>query len=235
MATLQEHASLRKRPPAAAVFNTILGSDSPEAADLAAIALDPSRHPLHGFSMKWKTAVEDAPQGLGPTDFEDWLWGRQIPDGLAGFAVLPYQYQLRIIKGASSKKRHWYFLGQILRVEHLQHLVFSLRDMHGKERPLHFCTNERGRELTNSQCQEGYTVAVIDAVQDAFEAGDFETQPGIRLEDTRIIKKAGWDSKGHKTDCKFLKDPDLRALFLFKWDEAQVCDGFPLRVADDSC
>ncbi|KAG6313987.1 hypothetical protein E4U44_002180 [Claviceps purpurea] len=204
---------------AAAVFSTIIGRDSPEAADLAAIALDPSRHPLYGFSMKWKTAVEDAPQGLG-------------------FAVLPYQYQLRIIKGASSKKRHWYFLGQILRVEHLQHLVFSLRDMHGKERPLHFCTNERGRELTTSQCQEGYTVAVIDAVQDAFEAGDSETQPGIRLEDTRMIKrcqKAGWNSKGHKTDCKFLKDPDLRALFLFKWDEAQVCDGFPLRVADDSC
>lgn len=173
---------------AAAVFSTILGSDSPKAAESAAIALDPSRHPRYGFSMKWKSAVEDIPQGLGSSDFEYWLWGRQIPDGLAGFIVLPFQYQLTIIPGASSKKRHWYFLGQILRVEHLQHLVFLLRDMHGKERPLHFCTNEGGRELTTSQCQKGYTVAIIDAVQDAFKAGDSETQPGIRLEDMRMIK-----------------------------------------------
>ncbi|KAI0376802.1 hypothetical protein F5Y04DRAFT_265781 [Hypomontagnella monticulosa] len=28
----------------------------------------------------------------------------------------------------------------------------------------------------------------------------------------------GWKDKGHKGDCKLLKDPDLRKLFLMKWD-----------------
>ncbi|KAI9782000.1 MAG: hypothetical protein M1839_005593 [Geoglossum umbratile] len=29
---------------------------------------------------------------------------------------------------------------------------------------------------------------------------------------------AGWNENGHKADCKLLKDPDLRRLFLMKWD-----------------
>lgn len=43
-----------------------------------------------------------------------------------------------------------------------------------------------------------------------------------------------WTTKAHKGDCKFLRDPDLRGLFLIKWDEVQDCVRFPLRVADDS-
>ncbi|KAF3910298.1 hypothetical protein ABW21_db0206599 [Orbilia brochopaga] len=29
---------------------------------------------------------------------------------------------------------------------------------------------------------------------------------------------AGWSQKGHKADCKLLKDPDLRGMFLLNWD-----------------
>ncbi|KAK6336449.1 hypothetical protein TWF696_002002 [Orbilia brochopaga] len=29
---------------------------------------------------------------------------------------------------------------------------------------------------------------------------------------------AGWSQKGHKADCKLLKDPDLRGMFLMNWD-----------------
>ncbi|KAG6299772.1 hypothetical protein E4U45_004313 [Claviceps purpurea] len=47
-------------------------------------------------------------------------------------------------------------------------------------------------------------------------------------------KMAGWTTKAHKADCKFLRDPDLRGLFLIKWDEVQDCISFPLKVADDS-
>ncbi|KAJ6259358.1 hypothetical protein Dda_6258 [Drechslerella dactyloides] len=34
----------------------------------------------------------------------------------------------------------------------------------------------------------------------------------------RDCQVAGWNQKGHKADCKLLKDPDLRKLFLMNWD-----------------
>ncbi|KAG6236016.1 hypothetical protein E4U25_004187 [Claviceps purpurea] len=278
---------------AAAVARTIFGNDNEETVYFTAMALDPSRNSDYGVSMKWKTAVDEQPQGLGPVDLENWLWEKQFPVGLAGFAVLPFKFD--IITGGSPKKRHWCFLGQILSIEHsFEHLVFSIRDLYSEEGPLHFCTEEGGREFTTSPYQKGYTVAVIDAVKYPHKFREPGSQCPIRLEDPRMIKifplslakmlamgdqfrafsirqhnnmrkchgcgtnaaaesmkrcsicfsvwycnkecqTAGWTTKTHKSDCKFLKDPDLRALFLFKWDEAQVCDGFPLRVADDSC
>ncbi|KAG6026462.1 hypothetical protein E4U19_002587 [Claviceps sp. Clav32 group G5] len=278
---------------AAAVSRTIFGNDNETTVHFTTLALDPSRHSDYGVSMKWKTAVDEQPQGLGPVDLENWLWEKQFPVGLAGFAILPFNFNIRT--GGSPKKRHWCFLGQILDIEHpFEHLVFSIRDMYGEERPLHFCTEEGGREFTTSPYQKGYTVAVIDAVQYPYKFKKPGSQCPIRLEDPRMIKVfplslakmlamgdqfrrfairqhnnlrkchgcgtnaaadamkrcgicfsvwycnkecqiAGWTTKKHKSDCKFLNDPDLRALFLFRWDEAQVCDGFPLRVADDFC
>jgi hypothetical protein len=32
--------------------------------------------------MKWITKVDKAPQGLEPSDFEDWLWRREKPKAL---------------------------------------------------------------------------------------------------------------------------------------------------------
>ncbi|KAG6239855.1 hypothetical protein E4U25_000236 [Claviceps purpurea] len=51
---------------------------------------------------------------------------------------------------------------------------------------------------------------------------------------TKECQMAGWTTKGHKGDCKFLMDPDLRGLLLIKWNEIQECVRFPLPVADDS-
>ncbi|KAG6095254.1 hypothetical protein E4U30_002606 [Claviceps sp. LM220 group G6] len=51
---------------------------------------------------------------------------------------------------------------------------------------------------------------------------------------TKECQMAGWTSKAHKGDCNFLRDPDLRGLFLIKWNEIQECVQFPLPVADDS-
>ncbi|KAF2108247.1 hypothetical protein BDV96DRAFT_504933 [Lophiotrema nucula] len=31
-------------------------------------------------------------------------------------------------------------------------------------------------------------------------------------------QRIGWNERGHKADCKLLKDPDLRGLFVLKWD-----------------
>ncbi|KAM3155584.1 hypothetical protein ABEW05_003934 [Botrytis cinerea] len=38
----------------------------------------------------------------------------------------------------------------------------------------------------------------------------------------------GWKNKGHKNDCKILQNPDLRMMFLMKWDEFNGAVQFPL-------
>ncbi|KAK0617771.1 hypothetical protein B0T17DRAFT_496265 [Bombardia bombarda] len=40
----------------------------------------------------------------------------------------------------------------------------------------------------------------------------------------------GWHQKGHKVDCKQLKDDDLRAMFLLNWDSLDDFVTFPLRA-----
>ena len=67
---------------AASVWKTTLGGDSTEAIKHGALAQDPSKYELCGISMKWKTKVDEAPQGLEPSDFEDWLWRREKPKAL---------------------------------------------------------------------------------------------------------------------------------------------------------
>ncbi|CZR64408.1 uncharacterized protein PAC_14306 [Phialocephala subalpina] len=46
----------------------------------------------------------------------------------------------------------------------------------------------------------------------------------------RACQVAGWNEKGHKVDCKLLKDPDLRGLFALKWDEFDNYIRFPFNV-----
>jgi len=48
----------------------------------------------------------------------------------------------------------------------------------------------------------------------------------------RTCQVAGWNEKSHKANCKLLKDPDLRGLFLLKWDEFNDYIRFPLHVAE---
>jgi hypothetical protein len=64
---------------AASVWKTTLGGDSTEAIKHGALAQVPSKYELCGMSMKWKTKVDEALQGLEPSDFEDWLWRREKP------------------------------------------------------------------------------------------------------------------------------------------------------------
>jgi hypothetical protein len=47
--------------------------------DVVAACTGPSKHKLYGISMKWRTTVDEAPRGLEPSDFEDWLWKREKP------------------------------------------------------------------------------------------------------------------------------------------------------------
>ena len=55
---------------------TALGGDSMEVIEHGTLARDPSKHKLYGLSMEWRTTVDEAPRGLDPSNFEDWLWKR---------------------------------------------------------------------------------------------------------------------------------------------------------------
>ncbi|KAF4629215.1 hypothetical protein G7Y89_g8932 [Cudoniella acicularis] len=264
---------------AASAWRTALGGDSPEVIEPATLARDPSKHKLYGISN---------PRGLEPSDFEDWLWKRVKPKHprqqvdlrdratFPGFIDLPDEndvdpdfYESSLV--TYRQGRCWCFLGEIVDFVTLHHLEIEIKDVDGGKIPLHFYTDGRGSELTPTQVQRGYTVAIFYAKRHVFKFGE----PGIRHEDPRMIKifplslhkllalndqvqqfsteldgirmchgcgkkaaslqrcskcssfwycdracqVAGWNEKGHKADCKLLKDPNLRGLFVLKWDE----------------
>lgn len=53
------------------------GSDSQPVINFGRIPQDPSRLSLYGMSKQWTTAVNEVPNQLEPTQFEDWLWKRE--------------------------------------------------------------------------------------------------------------------------------------------------------------
>ncbi|KAF8852703.1 SET domain-containing protein [Acephala macrosclerotiorum] len=272
---------------AASEWRTALGGDSTQAIKHGTLAQDPSKYELYGISMKWKTTVDEAPRGLEPSDFENWLWKREkpkLPGQLAdlrnratfpGFIDLPGEHDVDPDFYESSDmvtyrpRRRWWLLGEIVDFSSLLlRLQMEIEDVDGRKIPLFFYTDDRGSELAPAQVQKGYTVAVLYAQRHAF----MFCEPGIRHEDPRMIKifplslhkllalndqvqqfstelngtrvchgcskkatslqrcgkcssfwycsKAcqvvGWNKKGHKVDCKLLKDPDLQELFTFK-------------------
>ena len=187
---------------AASVWKTTLGGDSMQAIKHGALAQDPSKYELYGISMKWKTKVDEAPQGLEPSDFEDWLWKREKPKHpgqladlrsratFPGFINLPDKndidpefYENSDI-GAYRPRRHWCFLGEIVDFATLYHLEMEIVDVDGGKVPLHFYTDGRGSELAPAQVQRGYIVAVLYATCHVFKFGE----PGIRHEDPQMIK-----------------------------------------------
>ncbi|KAK0517249.1 hypothetical protein JMJ35_000404 [Cladonia borealis] len=285
-------------------WSTAFGGDSIEVIEHGTLAREPSKHMLYGISMKWRTTVDEAPRGLEPSDFEDWLWKREklkCPGQLAnlrshttfpGFMDLPGENTVDLDFYESSDmvtyrpRRHWCFLGEIVDFGMLLRLEMKIKDVDGKEIPLYFYTDGRGSELAPAQVQKGYSVAILYAQRHTFVYGD----PGIRHEDPHLIKifpislhevlalndqvqqfsvkldgirlchgcgrkaaslkrcikcssfwycdracqEAGWNEKGHKTNCKLLKDPDLQGLFVLKWNEFDNYIRFPLYAIEDS-
>jgi hypothetical protein len=49
----------------------------------------------------------------------------------------------------------------------------------------------------------------------------------------KTCQSIGWNEKGHKADCKLLKDADLKGLFSLNWDEFEDHVGFPLTLRDE--
>ncbi len=53
------------------------GDDSFKVLQNTTLSQDPSKHESYGMSMKWKTVVDDIPQGLDLKELDDWLWRRE--------------------------------------------------------------------------------------------------------------------------------------------------------------
>ncbi|ESZ98022.1 SET domain-containing protein 5 [Sclerotinia borealis F-4128] len=60
-------------------WTVLEGDDSTNVLRYKALSQNPLKHELYGMSMKWKTAVDDVPQGLDSKEFEAWLWRRENP------------------------------------------------------------------------------------------------------------------------------------------------------------
>jgi Heterokaryon incompatibility protein (HET)/SET domain len=187
---------------AASVWKTTLGGDSTEAIEHGALTQDPSKYELFGISTKWKTKVNEVPQGLEPGDFEDWLWKREKPQrpgqlvdlrnrttfpgfiDLPGENVVDLDFYERSNLGTYRPRRHWCFFGEIVDFASLLRLQMEIKDVDGTTIPLYFYTDTRGSELAPGQVQKGYTVAILYAKRHAF----MFCEPGIRHEDPQMIK-----------------------------------------------
>lgn len=189
---------------AASVWKTTLGGDSMEAIKHGALAQDPSKYELYGVSMRWTTKVDEAPQGLEPSDFEDWLWRREKPKQpgqpvdlrnrltFPGFNDLPHEnyidpeFYASVNDSTYRPRRHWLFLAEIVDIGTFLRLQMTIKDVDSMEVPLFFYTEGRGNELEPSLVQKGYTIAVLYAEVHAFAF----SEPGIRLEEATNIKVA---------------------------------------------
>lgn len=175
------------------------GSDSKHVIEYGALPQNPSQLPLYGLSMLWKTRMNDVPNALESTEFEDWLWKREKSPRLGArvglrnreifpaFNGLPDEryVDLGFYRGGPGQpNRHWCFLAEIVDFSFFTRLHMEIRDIDGRKVPLFFYTDGRGSELESAKIQSGYTVAILYAQQHAF----MFDEPGIRHEDPARLK-----------------------------------------------
>jgi hypothetical protein len=79
--------------------------------------------------------------------------------------------------------KHWGFLAEIASFGWLVRLSFFVKDKNGVDVPIHFHTDDRGRELDPAYIEEGYNVAVLYAEQHGF----IDLSIGIRHESPTAI------------------------------------------------
>ena len=58
------------------LYVTTMGADSPDVMQYKKLIRNPTTHQYYGLSMNWSTTLDEIPRGLGPKEFEDWLWKR---------------------------------------------------------------------------------------------------------------------------------------------------------------
>lgn len=174
------------------------GSDSKNVTEYGTLPKDPSKLPLYGMSTQWERTMDDVPNTLGPTEFEDWLWKRAVSPhsgaqrGLHNRATFPpfsglpndRGIDMESYGGSDQPQQHWCFLAEIVDFDFLTRLRMKISDVDGRKIPLFFYTGGRGRELDPARLQKGYTVAILYAQQHAF----MFDEPGIRHEDPARVK-----------------------------------------------
>ncbi|KAI2478116.1 SET domain-containing protein 5 [Pyrenophora tritici-repentis] len=179
------------------------GNDRKEVLEYGDLCKNPAKLSLDGLSMEWKTSVDEVPQGLNQSDFDDWLWRRwtkaygekmQCSTGFRdraafpSFAGLPNKGGFYGVHEESvnidQPLKHWCFLGEITNFSSLAHLELELVDSDDKKLPLHFYTEQRGQEVDVAQLRVGYTVAILYAQRYRFVYGN----PGIRHENPQMLK-----------------------------------------------
>ncbi|KAH8754747.1 hypothetical protein F5883DRAFT_397548, partial [Diaporthe sp. PMI_573] len=140
-------------------------------------------------------------------------------------------------------RKHWCFLAEIIDIESLFRVKLIVQDKAGATVPVAFHTDGRGTEFAPSQLRSGYTVAILYAHRHSF----LDLTIGIRQEEycgvkffpaalaellglsDRSCQATGWNDKGHKRDCKLIRDDDLQAMFLMDWGHFDGFVKFPLR------
>ncbi|KAI9705313.1 MAG: hypothetical protein M1820_005143 [Bogoriella megaspora] len=130
--------------------------------------------------------------------------------------------------------RHWCLLGEVTDKLLFLRLRLWLKDRDGGQVPMHFHL-EDGDSAQFQHAKEGDTVAVLYAHRHGFT--DFSV--GIRQETVCSLKvppipnqqeecqTQGWVEKGHKDDCKILKDKDVQGLFKLDWEQFTDYARFP--------
>ncbi|KAG5991690.1 hypothetical protein E4U52_003425 [Claviceps spartinae] len=125
---------------AVSLWKILVGADHEYQCQSVNDMQDPTSHQICGRDLpkKWKTAIGDIPQGLSPDDFENWLWKRETPKGseqptslpsqtdFPGFADLPCKNDVGT--DGSFKKRHWCFLGEIVKTQVPHPLELEIKD-----------------------------------------------------------------------------------------------------------
>lgn len=162
-------------------WTVLQGNDSYKVLRERALSQDPSKHDLYGFSTKWRTTVDEIPQGIDSQKFEDWLWKREKP----GRSRQPADFRNRVIfpafidlpaenhanteldvRGgthANRPRRHWLYLAEIVAFTAKARPEMEVKDVLGTKVQLLVCPDEYDGELALSQVQKGYTIAILYA------------------------------------------------------------------------
>ncbi|KAL2802204.1 hypothetical protein BJX63DRAFT_426235 [Aspergillus granulosus] len=149
--------------------------------------------------MQWKAPVDEVPNALESTEYDDWLWKREKSPRsgprvhflnraiFPAFSGLPDERVVDLVfyRDPGEPYQHWCFLAEII-------------------------SDINERKLECAEIQRGYTVGILYAQQHAF----MFDKPGIRHKDpARTCQTRGWNEKRHKASCKLLQDSYLRGSF----------------------